>query len=1662
MLTLKWSDFSFKKVLYVLLFLAVIQPTFAQDTYADTLNCSGGTPTFIVDLTDNPDSVWTSASVSRAGSCCTPPDNNCVQFVITLAPESEGIFFNIPPGCGATPGGALFYQVDCGPQTNLGLPVCLDGTGPFILTFCKPGANTNCFSIESFQAPTTSGDVTVSDDCSADLSVEGLVEATVTWTSIAPFLPGFYNGLLDCFLACDDVTFTPGAGTPSSVSYQVCGTPLNVCLDPLFCEVITVTVVDELEAAITPVDPTICFGDPGVALTATPTGGAPPYTYLWNTGETTATITATGGTYYVDVLDSTGCTTGTDTVTVTEYMSDITANAGTDITECGSPTPTVNLNGTITGSTTAIWTGGAGTFVSDATELNATYSPTAAEITAGSVTLTLTTTDNGACPAASDDMTIVLTTFSGTVSDANSNISCFGGTDGAIDLTIAGGALPYTYLWNTGATTEDISGLPIGTYTCTITDANGCIFNYSTTLTEPAVLSVSSTPTNVDCFGGNNGSIDVTVTGGTTPFDYLWDTGATTEDLTDLTAGNYNLTVTDANGCTGTITVTITEPTVLALTATSTNLTCNLSADGEIDITPTGGTLPYAYLWSTGQTTEDLTGLMAGNYDVTVTDANGCEITALFTLTEPTLLEATAITSEISCFGGTDGAIDLTVTGGTLPYTYLWNTGATIEDISGLPIGTYNCTITDANGCIFDYSTTLTEPAVLSLSTAPTNVSCFGGNNGSIDITVTGGTAPFDYLWDTGATTEDLTDLTAGNYNLTVTDANGCTETIAVAITEPIVLALTSSSTNLPCNLSADGEIDITPSGGTLPYIYLWSTGQTTEDLTGLMAGNYDVTVTDANGCEITALFAITEPAPLEATAITGEISCFGGTDGTIDLTVTGGTAPYTYLWDTGETTQDISGLPIGTYTCTITDANGCNITTTYTLTEPTALTASGDVENVSCFAAADGTISITTTGGTAPYSYLWDTGDDTAGLSDLPDGDYAVTVTDDLGCSVDLNFTITTPLELSLTATLTDLTCFMSADGSIDINVSGGTAPYSFAWDTGETTEDLMDLDAGTYAVTITDANGCEIASSFTLTQPAVLAATTVNENINCFGEANGAVDLTTTGGTLPYTYLWNTGVTTEDLADLTIGTYTVTVTDDNGCEIVTTATLTEPEALFATSEITDASCFSLADGAIDVTATGGVLPHTYLWSTGAEIKDLDLLAAGAYDLTVTDDNGCEFMLGATVEEPALLVATAATTDKTCPDLDDGTASLTVTGGTEPYAYNWSTSETVADISGLAEGTYAVAVTDANGCTANTNATISTPEDFTAGEDSSVVFCNGEGTIALTDFLSATTTGTWSEITPTGQFNAATGMFDLTGLPAGEYDFVYTIPTYTPCTVTMATVSVTVHTTPALVFVANKNEGCDQVEVQFTSSSDVDLAECKWDFGDGETSTECGVIRHFYSTSGTYNVQLDVVSVDGCEATYTEGAFITIVPSSVADFSFSPDLLDISNTEVMFTNYSSESDSYEWNFGDGTPLDYDYEPTHQYPIEGNKSYTVELVAYNSIVPACADTIEQVIFIKDVLLLYVPNSFTPNGNSFNNEFLPVVTAGVDVYDYHLTIFNRWGEVMFESFDISTGWSGTYGINGELCMDGVYVWQIDFKETMSDKRHEMMGNVNLLR
>jgi hypothetical protein len=921
-----------------------------SNSYGQNPACDASVPYFYVDLSNNPDSSWSSPNVSRDGHCCgtTNPDR-CVSFDVLLSPNTAGIQIDM---IGADPAGSLFYDIDCMGQYPGGTVKCITGVGPHRITFCKPGNNPNIYIIRSVSKPIFPEDTSIRIGCSVPLISYGITNTNTSWNSIYPGTPGQYNSYLSSTTIASPV-YTPAVGAPPYVEYQVCGTPTaSDCGFSYSCEVVRIYNVAALGGTITPNPAVFCQLGPGSGdgLSATETSGGAPYSYEWFAGSPAVSV-GTGSSYFASVAGShtvvikdkyfsaAYCPAFTTTVSVIEGSQPV-VSAGSDQTICANQS-SILLTGTVSNATGGLWTtSGTGTFSPGANFIETTYLPSASDIAAGTVSLTLSSAGAGSgCPNTSDVMVLTI------IPPVNVNIppAALLCNNSSVNLSANanGGTGSYFYAWNTGATSASITAAE-GVYSVQVTDSYGCQGSAGVTLTAPAVLSLSTSSTDASCNGCSDGSASVTVSGGTAPYSYLWTPGGQTTATTTSTLayGVYQVAVADANGCTATGSVVVNEPRCLGfeVTAISTDVLCNGGTDGTATATVTGGTAPYQVEWSDplNQTNLMATNLSAGTYTVVARDDNGCIQVSAITINEPTAITNTFTSSNVTAIGGNNGSAAANPFGGTPGYTYLWSNGPVTQSVTSLTAGMYYVEITDVHNCVLEDSILITEPPCndLLLSVAKNDVTCAGGNTGSAVAVVYNGQAPYTLTWSTGQTGPLVSNLSSGNYTVTYTDARNCTEFVSFTIQEPSPLSLSLVPTQPSCFGVNDGTIDASVNGGVTPYSFVWSGNysSTSEDVASIRPGSYTLTVTDDNGCSVAANTTLSYPAGLVATVEVGEPTCYGFNDGSLDATVTGGTLPYFYNWSTGATTQDITNIPAGGYTLGVSDANGCEIANTLLL----------------------------------------------------------------------------------------------------------------------------------------------------------------------------------------------------------------------------------------------------------------------------------------------------------------------------------------------------------------------------------------------------------------------------------------------------------------------------------------------------------------------------------------------------------------------------------------------------------------------------------------------------------------------------------------------------------------------------------------------------------
>lgn len=1240
-------------------------------------------------------------------------------------------------------------------------------------------------------------------------------------------------------------------------------------------------------------------------------------------------------------------------------------------------------------------------------------------------------------------------------------VSCFGSSDGSATAVVTGGTGNFTYSWSNGSNNPSINFLSPGIYYINVIDqGNGCNVFDLAIIDEPDQLTVSTSITDVLCFGLSTGKIDLTVNGGTKPYTYSWSNGSSSEDLNNIPAGNYSVTVTDANGCSESFSTVVKQPnTPLGATISGTNPACRGNFNGSVTLQVFGGTPAYDFNWNSGAyLTQNLSNLPAGTYSVVIRDDNDCTVNKSVTLNDPQVLSSSFTKQDVSCYGETDGSIDLTVNGGTTPFTYDWTNSTydlsfATQDLINLPADDYTVVIEDSRGCTSTNTVSITEPlSPVSATFTIQNVSCFGDSDGSVTANATGGTMPYTYSWSNGTNNATISNLIAGTYIVTITDNSGCTFIDSAEVTQPSApLALSLSVTNVSCAQGNDGAIDLTVIGGTTPYQYNWNSGTfTTENLSNIFAGNYDIIVTDSKNCTANANAVITEPNPLIVLDTIIDVDCFGNNTGAILLGVSGGTTPYSYQWNSssfslGSSTQDLSNIFADNYYLELTDGNNCVYIDSFTVGQPAALGTSVVITDVQCHGDSDGAIDLSVNGGVLPYSYQWSNNgqgtlpDTTQDLNNIPADEYQVTVTDFNNCTIQQSAIVSQPQSpLTSTLTSTNVSCFGGNDGTATLTVSGGTAPYTVTWSNGSPLQNQNNLFAGTYTVLIVDANGCQANNQVTITQPnAPLQSSFLITHVLCFGEENGQVVTTITGGTAPYSYSWVNSdyvlsESSKNLVDFPADVYLLTTTDAKGCVLIDTVEIEQPPLLELELIKTDILCFGDSSGAINLTVTGGVQPYLYNWSNGAQSEDLNNIGSGWYSVTVTDANNCIKVDSAFISQPTEALSFDKEVTKTkCFGSSDGRIIFLPIGGTAPYDFVWSNGDSTSIVSNIKSGYYQVTLTDANGCTLFDSVFVPQPDKIIINDSINPVICYGENS---GDIILTITGGTdpYSYRWANSDFQLNLFSKDLLNIPTETYTVDLTDSNNCK--------------TSASFFVPEPDTLLPNAEIKYiTCAGYADGGVGLYPSGGNPPYNYSWNINTADSIISDLDVGLYVYTITDRRGCINQDSINLTDPDTLR---FNPDVVAVScidqvdgsitlNPAGGYGNYT-----FEWSNGDfGNPL---------IDIPGG-DYTVTITDY----VGCSRDSLIILPVNQEECLFIPNSFTPNNDGRNDTW---IIENMYLYpNVVVTIFNRWGNQVYQSKGYSDPWNGNHK-SGRTLPSDTYYYVIDVNNGTTPKS----GSVTIVR
>lgn len=987
-----------------------------------------------------------------------------------------------------------------------------------------------------------------------------------------------------------------------------------------------------------------------------------------------------------------------------------------------------------------------------------------------------------------------------------------------LSVQATAGSPPYSYLWSNGADQTAIAinaAFQAGArdvYALTVTDSEGCFSTDS--LIVRTIVSVDSLRrfvSGVSNCNGQNGSITLVPLSGEPPYTYAWESAngiqgdstgvADTLVIRQLEQGTYRVSITDSSpeGCELTLrSIIVNGPGAAVQDIDIRPSSCAGAADGQICLSVAGNN--PVYTWSDGSSGPCLSGLSGGYFSVTVSEG-ACEtiIDSLF-VPAPAPLQLLFSASHPSCATSADGSITAQAFGGSPPYSYLWSNNINFPDPFGLQAGVYTLTLTDSEGCQLVESYTLEAPEPLSAQLqAQRPVSCPGLEDGALRVSGQGGTPPYQYLWASGSTAPLQLNLGLGNYALTLTDFNGCTTTATYEVWEPEPLQLRLESVRNPiCVGEKSGEIAVSGQGGTPPYDYSWSLPGGDSILANLSVGLYTAYLSDANGCPGDSLNVLLDAVSVLNFSVSLEAPfCEGLETGSIAISPQG-TPPFAFQWEIGDTTPLVQSLPIGTYPLRITDGQGCIFDTAFVLQAPQVFESSINLVQPACFNTMDGIINVTAVSANGappplpPVSYLWNDGSSGANRIGIGDGSYVVSITDARGCQLvpdSLFIQSPDPLQLGVEA-LGTIACRNDSTGFIELNVRGGTPPYSYNWVGQDVFErDLFDVPAGTYRLVATDSKDCSYDTTFVITQPPALNAQIILDAEDfCQGGSVSQISAAVSGGLPPYQVQWSNGDTLISISNPAPGDYGLTVTDANGCERQAfPAKVPEFTAALRLDSFytTDMSCHDSDDGCATAVISGGSRNYRFHFSNGyIELTDARNvsacgLSAGSYRVTVTDmATGCNVSAPLTpLSQPDMLVFRRDSLRQVqCAGSSSGAVFASTSGGSPPYMHTWFNSENEVfpsneDLIGVPPGMYTGIVVDQNGCTASLTASITTTNSTIEQGSLAIVAvaCRGDssGSIAVSALGGQPPyTYEWS--------NGASGP-QASGLPAGFYSLTVT-----------------------------------------------------------------------------------------------------------------------------------------------------------------------------------------------------------------------------------------------------------------------------------------------
>ncbi len=1415
--------------------------------------------------------------------------------------------------------------------------------------------------------------------------------------------------------------------------------------------------------------PESCPGAGDGTLTAIPRSGGEPFTYVWNVPGTGPTITGVAGSYNVVATDAFGCESIMFTGEIPFADAVSVSIIGPDSSCAGAA---IQLQGVVVNGTDPVWNSSGGTFIGNGS--NVTYIPSQADVLAGSATITLSASAGPDCPPVTSTHVVGLANSFLGIAVVPGAITCNGSNDGTAVVEPVYPTHAYTWSFAIGETGPSITDLTPGQHSVTITHPLGCDTTLYFMITEPEPLEMELISlAHAPCDG--EGSVEVLANGGTSPYVFAWSNGSSGATM-QAQPGTYSAWATDVNGCpSDTLIVTIEGGTAPPSAHAGEDL---VGCMGDLPVTLQGSVVnAQSGVWSGGsgsfngswpdvQYMPSMTDVQNGGVELTLTTVGSADCppsTDQVWIALPNSFEGATLTgSDALCHGAFNGTASFSPVQPGSIHNWSQPTALTSPMATGLGAGPISVQVIDAYGCDTTLSIVIGEPEPLLISDLlVTHEGCAGDGDGSVLASVNGGTAPYLFAWSNGSDAPDIT-VVAGAWALMVTDANGCSvqdSATVLALGQPNAaqagMDLVGCMAALPVDLN--GSVTHASSGiwsgGSGTFSGTWPAIQYTPSAADIQVGSVELSLTTVGN---TACPPATDVLILHlpnsfagAVLLASDVLCNGTATGTATFTPNAPDLDLQWNDAAGQSTFTATGLVAGQYTVVASDTFGCDTTLSVTVGEPEPLSITDmAVTHEICAGDGNGSVSASVSGGTLPYVHAWNNGASSPSIA-VGAGTWEVVVTDANGCSVQASATVNTTAGANTADAGPDLVhCHgdqvIALNGSVTNasggSWSGGTGTFLGSWPTVGYLASTADVLNGGVELMLTTvgSTGCPPATDivFIALSNAFLNASLTATDALCHDSTDGSIVFT------PHmagnTYLWDdpAAQTTATATGLPAGIWTLIVSDGWGCDTTLNATIQHPEVLIINDALINATtCHAGDDGSASLVIEGGTPTYSVTWSNGSTGATIVGLEAGSYTASVSDAQGCTAEATVIVEEPEAITLDVQAPDTVCINVPME-FSASAKGGTGSLEVNWGN----LGVGGTVQASFSqsqtvqVTVSDATGCVGPLFTLPITVLDLNSASlvthGDTTVCAGGSAQVRAELFnYAGEATMVWPQLGAFGN-----GPFTV---PVSQSIDIVVQVTDVCSAMLEGMVELRMEGAPDLELNDIIAEGCAPLGVAFPDLTEGGTWLAQWDLGNGQSSTASAPTAVYLA--GTHNVQLTLTSAMGCSgSTVLEGLVVSHAAPDAA-FSASAWSADM-NTALIFTDESGAGVvMQQWSFGDGG---HGSGPSIEHVFHYPGTYEVMLHVVDG--NGCSATVSHQVEIDHTHELILPNAFSPsplgaNGGVWIPDDLSndvFYAFAVDVADFNMRIHNRWGEMIFESSDVSRGWDGYY--LSQLCPQDVYM------------------------